>query len=107
MELLLRSLGTTTGNHCPKTCDLLTVKDNLYSLWLSLWGETCFLFLPIFGSDFCFQTEVEIARIVGTDSGEIVWVLNAKNTEGTNIFAIRNEASSYSFSDLFHPQPLC
>lgn len=61
-----------------------------------------------FGSDFCSQIEMEIARIVGTDSeGEIVWVLNAKNTEGMNIFAVRNEASSYGFSDLFHLQPLC
>lgn len=106
-ELLLRSLGTTIGNQCPKTYDLLTIKDNLYSLWLSLWGETCFLILPIFGLDFCFKIEVELAKIVGTNSGERVWVLNAKNTEGMKIFSIRSEASSYSFPDLFHPQPLC
>lgn len=76
-ELVLHSLGTTIDNHCPKTYDLLPLKDNLDSLWLSLWGKSCFLFLPIFWLDFCFQTEVKIARIVGTDSeGEIgCWML--------------------------------
>lgn len=42
--------------------------------------------------------------MVGTDSeGEIVGVLNAENMEGMNIFSIRNEASSYRFSDLLQP----
>lgn len=50
---------------------------------------------------------MEITRIVGTDlEGEIVCVLNAKNTEGMNIFAVKNEASSYRFSELLQPQPL-
>lgn len=51
---------------------------------------------------------MEITRIVGTDlEGEIVCALNAKNIGGMNIFSVRNEASSYRFSDLLQPQPLC
>lgn len=104
-ELLICSLGTTVDNHCPKTYDLLTIKDNHCFLWLSLWIESRFLFLPIFGSDFCFQNEVEIARIVGADSeGEIVWVLNAEKSRRNEY--ICNEKGGFILQLFWHaPSP--